>query len=156
MSSIVIPTQSDLFDAPDEPKQGIDAAPPTIDNPSQGTSIEVISGDEPQPDAKGSAKGKPKQPAGSPRTLDSTQEYLSDFEVAALFGVSRPTVWRWILTNPGFPSPKQISPGTSKWKLSEIRAFQKMLDAGQRFEKDKDGRKVRKRGPRPKNGGSAK
>ncbi len=156
MSPIPIPTQSDLFGATDVPQPGIDAAPPIIDNPSQVTSIEVISANEPQPDANGSAKSKPKLTASSPRTLDSTQEYLSDFEVAALFGVSRPTVWRWKLENPGFPSPKQISKGSSKWKLSEIRAFQKMLDAGQRFEKDKDSREARMSCSCPKNGGSAK
>ena len=156
MSKTISQTQSDLFCASDEPQPGIDAAPTAIDKPSQITSIEVIPADEPQPDAKGSTKRKPKQARAHPRTLGSAQEYLSDFEVAALFGVSRPTIWRWILTNPGFPSPKKISPGTSKWKLSEIRDFQKMLDAGPRFKADRDSREARMSCSRPKNGGSAK
>lgn len=140
----------------DEPERGSDAAPPTIDSPTQGTSIQVTPADKPQPNIKRSAKSKPKQAGVNPRALGSTQEYLSDIEVADLFGVSRPTVWRWTLKNPRFPSPKHISPGTSKWKLSEIRAFQTVVDAGLRFEADKDGRKVKKCGSRPKSGGSAK
>lgn len=49
--------------------------------------------------------------------------FLTDTQVARRYGVSRPTVWRWCKTNPGFPSPKQISPGTTRWALSDLHEF---------------------------------
>jgi prophage regulatory protein len=50
--------------------------------------------------------------------------YLTDKQIAAMFGVSRITVWRWASTDPTFPSPIKLSPGCTRWKLSAIEAWE--------------------------------
>lgn len=50
--------------------------------------------------------------------------YLSDTQLAARFGVHRSTPWRWAKADPTFPQPVKLSPGCSRWKLSEIEAWE--------------------------------
>lgn len=47
--------------------------------------------------------------------------YLSDKQLAARYGVTRTTVWRWVRKNE-FPHPVKISPGCTRWPLDEIEA----------------------------------
>lgn len=46
--------------------------------------------------------------------------YLSDVVLAARFGVHRTTVWRWANVDPSFPRPISLSPGCTRWKLSDV------------------------------------
>lgn len=49
--------------------------------------------------------------------------YISDTQAAARFSVSRATIWRW--TQHGkFPKPFKLSPGCSRWKLSDIENWE--------------------------------
>lgn len=50
-------------------------------------------------------------------------QYLSDKQLAQRFGVSRPTVWRWARSD-GFPKPYALSPGCTRWKLSDIEEWE--------------------------------
>ncbi len=61
------------------------------------------------------------------KSIDPEERYLSDNQVAKRFGVARPTIWRWVKTNPGFPQPLQVSPGTTRWQLSDLIAFESTL-----------------------------
>ena len=54
------------------------------------------------------------------------ERYLTVGEVAKRFGVSRPTIWRWAKAG-GFPSPFEVSSGTTRWRLSDLRAFEATL-----------------------------
>ena len=46
-------------------------------------------------------------------------QYKSDKDLAARYGVSRSTIWRW--TKEGrLPQPKKLSPGCTRWDWSEI------------------------------------
>lgn len=49
--------------------------------------------------------------------------YLSDKQVADRFSVSRQTIWRWRRVAE-FPSPFSLSPGCTRWKLSDIEAWE--------------------------------
>ena len=52
-----------------------------------------------------------------------TQKYLADTEVAARYKVGRATPWRW--TQKGaFPKPIKLSPGCTRWRLSDIEAWE--------------------------------
>lgn len=51
------------------------------------------------------------------------ERFLPDREVAKRYGVARQTVWRWVKAVPGFPTPVEISPGTTRWRLSELIQF---------------------------------
>lgn len=50
--------------------------------------------------------------------------YVSDKQVAARYSVTRPTVWRWVKTDPNFPKPISLSPGCTRWRLDEIEAWE--------------------------------
>lgn len=74
-----------------------------------------------------SKSSKPKQGAQSlpPEPCTRCVEmYLSDHQVAARFGISKATVWRWHENNPDFPRRIKLSPGTSRWKLSDLVRFE--------------------------------
>ncbi|MEI4471500.1 helix-turn-helix transcriptional regulator [Frigidibacter sp. MR17.24] len=50
--------------------------------------------------------------------------YLSDIQLAARFSVHRGTPWRWTKTRPDFPKPVTLTPGCTRWKLSQIEAWE--------------------------------
>ncbi len=49
--------------------------------------------------------------------------FLSDSQLAGRYGVHRATLWRWAQTGK-FPKPVRLSPGCTRWKLSEIEAWE--------------------------------
>ena len=49
--------------------------------------------------------------------------FISVDAVAQRFGVSRATIWRWAQKR-NFPQPKKLSPGCSRWKLSDVEAWE--------------------------------
>lgn len=50
--------------------------------------------------------------------------FLSDTQVAARYGVSRVSIWRWRKTDPTFPQPTTFSPGCVRWKLADLEAWE--------------------------------
>ncbi|WP_321363166.1 AlpA family phage regulatory protein [uncultured Celeribacter sp.] len=54
-----------------------------------------------------------------------TETYIADTQLAARYGVHRTTPWRWTKTETGFPQPVKLGPQCSRWKLSEIEAWEK-------------------------------
>lgn len=55
--------------------------------------------------------------------------FASDKQLAARYNVTRPTIWRWTRENPEFPKPVQLSPGCTRWKISEVEAWEKSATA---------------------------
>lgn len=55
--------------------------------------------------------------------------YVSDKQLAARFGVSKPCIWRWTREYSDFPKPYKLSPGCTRWKVSEIEAWEKSREA---------------------------
>lgn len=57
----------------------------------------------------------------------STFSWLTDTQVAARYGVSRVTVWRWAQQN-RIPQPRKIGPNTTRWHAAELdKADARML-----------------------------
>ncbi len=52
------------------------------------------------------------RPAAAPR-------YLRDLDLAARYGVSRTTIWRWARSGL-LPAPHAIGPSTTRWDAAEI------------------------------------
>tara|TARA_B100000949_G_C14208937_1_gene419404 strand:+ start:807 stop:995 length:189 start_codon:yes stop_codon:yes gene_type:complete len=50
--------------------------------------------------------------------------FLCDTDLANRYGVSRNTIWRWARDYEGFPKPVKLSPGSTRWKLSEIEQWE--------------------------------
>ena len=55
------------------------------------------------------------------------KNYASDQNLAERYNVSRQTVWRWHRENPEFPRAISLSPGCTRWKLSEIEAWESRI-----------------------------
>ena len=55
-------------------------------------------------------------------------EYVSDKDLARRYNVRRETVWRWVKIG-SLPKPIRITGGTTRWKLSEIEAFEERHEA---------------------------
>jgi len=53
-----------------------------------------------------------------------SETYLSDLGLAKRFGITRQTVWRWHRERPEFPRAVKLSPGCTRWKMSEIVAWE--------------------------------
>lgn len=51
-----------------------------------------------------------------------TDVYLSDRQVSGRYSVSRATLWRWL--GRGFPKPVKLSPGCTRWRLSDIEHWE--------------------------------
>ncbi|WP_421423091.1 helix-turn-helix transcriptional regulator [Agrobacterium rosae] len=68
-----------------------------------------------------------------PKTLPprKAEQLLTDNEVAALFKVSKQTIWRWIKTSEGFPKPLKAEKGSTRWRLSEVVEYEARM-AGER------------------------
>ena len=52
------------------------------------------------------------------------ETYLSDTDIAERYGIARPTVWRWHRERPDFPRAIRLTPGCTRWKLSQIVAWE--------------------------------
>lgn len=53
-----------------------------------------------------------------------SERFLRDTDLAARFGVSRNSVWRWHRERPDMPRAVRLSPGCTRWRLSEIEAWE--------------------------------
>ena len=52
------------------------------------------------------------------------ETYLSDSQIGARYGVHRSAPWRWPKTDPTFPQPVTLTPGCTRWRLSELEAWE--------------------------------
>lgn len=52
------------------------------------------------------------------------ETYLSDTKLGERFSVTRQTVWRWHREQSDFPRAITLSRGCTRWRLSEIEAWE--------------------------------
>ncbi len=52
-----------------------------------------------------------------------TNSYLTDKTLAARYNVGDATIWRWARET-DFPNPIKLSAGCTRWKLSDIEAWE--------------------------------
>lgn len=50
-------------------------------------------------------------------------DYASDKDLSIHFGVSRPTIWRWV-RNSDFPKPYRIGPAVTRWRMEDVRQWE--------------------------------
>jgi predicted DNA-binding transcriptional regulator AlpA len=50
--------------------------------------------------------------------------FLTDRDLAARYGVARNTIWRWSREREDMPKPLRLSPGCTRWRLSEVEAWE--------------------------------
>lgn len=54
--------------------------------------------------------------------------YGTDKQISEMLCIGRRTLWRWV-QNGDFPQPKRLSPGTTRWLMSEVEAWIKAKGA---------------------------
>lgn len=52
------------------------------------------------------------------------ETFLRDTDLAERYGVARNTVWRWQRERSDMPRPVRLSPGCTRWRLSEIETWE--------------------------------
>lgn len=50
--------------------------------------------------------------------------FYSVHDVAARYRISVNSVWRWTSHRKDFPNPIKIGPGCTRWRLTELEAFE--------------------------------
>lgn len=50
--------------------------------------------------------------------------YLQDAQVAARYGVSRATIWRWANISLAFPNSILLSASCTRWRLEDLEAWE--------------------------------
>ncbi|RUR30847.1 AlpA family phage regulatory protein [Vreelandella andesensis] len=50
--------------------------------------------------------------------------FLTVRQVAERLAISVPTVWRWSRERSDFPKPKRLGPAATRWRLSELEAWE--------------------------------
>ncbi|TLP55310.1 AlpA family phage regulatory protein [Parasedimentitalea maritima] len=50
--------------------------------------------------------------------------YLTDRQIGERYNVHHLTPRRWLKTDPTFPRPIRLTPGCTRWKLSDIEAWE--------------------------------
>jgi predicted DNA-binding transcriptional regulator AlpA len=63
--------------------------------------------------------------------LSSELRYLTVKDVARRFSVSVNTIWRWTSTRPEFPKPIKLGAGCTRFRSSDLDAFERAMGAGQ-------------------------
>lgn len=58
-------------------------------------------------------------------------QFISEQEVGKRYGVTPHTVRRWSRFNPGFPQPVSLSPGCTRWRVTDLEAFEAALATAQ-------------------------
>lgn len=52
------------------------------------------------------------------------RKYVKDTQIAERLGTCRQTPWRLVKSDPTFPKPIRLSPGCTRWLLSELETWE--------------------------------
>lgn len=55
--------------------------------------------------------------------------YLTDTQIAGRYGNHRSWSWRMLKADPNFPKPVKLSPGCTRWRLSDVEEWEAMMAA---------------------------
>ncbi|MEM7472252.1 MAG: AlpA family phage regulatory protein [Pseudomonadota bacterium] len=69
---------------------------------------------------------KPRRPSRN----EADEAFLSVDQIMRRYSIARATVWRWVKANSDFPEPVKLSRGTSRWRLSDLVAFDRARENG--------------------------
>lgn len=51
--------------------------------------------------------------------------FLKNIEVAKRYGVSRPTIWRWVKED-RFPKAIKFGPASTRWRIADLEAWEQV------------------------------
>lgn len=119
--------QLGLFSSPDKAEEAStsDAAPSSSASPEAAVNVANL-------DAAHSAKPVTPVPSERRRVRNASvggmpqaeERYLSVQDVARRYAISIQTVWRHTKHNPDFPKPIKILNGSTRWRMTDILAYE--------------------------------
>jgi len=56
-------------------------------------------------------------------TIDKNERFLRARHASGILGIAVSTLWLWSKEKEGFPQPRKITPSTTIWLESELRAY---------------------------------
>ena len=65
-----------------------------------------------------------------PSRKEAEETFLTADQIMQRYRIARATVWRWVRENFDFPEPVKLSSGTSRWRLSDLVAFDRSRTKG--------------------------
>jgi predicted DNA-binding transcriptional regulator AlpA len=77
-----------------------------------------------QPEATSQSKKPKANKAKLTQAPVISSRFLSIDEVAKRYSVGQSTVWRWVKEGDRFPAPVKLSPGTSRWRETDLLKFE--------------------------------
>lgn len=118
--------QLGLFSSPD--KVGSPASDLAIHVAALPAAATVVPTSETMPSAKSrpaaNISGRRNNEVVQPAKPLAEERYLSVQDVARRYAISIQTVWRHTKHNPDFPKPIKILNGSTRWRMSDILAFE--------------------------------
>lgn len=72
---------------------------------------------------------KKPSPKAKPTCTQCMETYCTVQDVANRYKIFRTTVWRRVENNPLFPKPVKLTPGTTRWALSDLLRFEQAQKA---------------------------
>lgn len=54
--------------------------------------------------------------------------FLTDKQTAGRYGISRPTIWRWV-SEGRFPLPVKLGPAVTRWRLADLERWEQEVGA---------------------------
>ncbi|SCD23298.1 helix-turn-helix transcriptional regulator [Brucella inopinata] len=124
--------QNQTQPAPFDEHQSSDNVPDIVPLPDAPFTYEDVKGRAPvpqptQPVRTVKSKASDKQitvPSGYDAPSTGDEKYLSVRAIAHRYGVSVATIWRWSKEDQSFPKPCILRQGTTRWRLSQLLAFE--------------------------------
>lgn len=62
-------------------------------------------------------------PDGTASAAPPDLQLLKKTELCEMLSVSEASVDRWLRSDPSFPQPRRIAPGTIRWRRCDVRKF---------------------------------
>lgn len=56
--------------------------------------------------------------------IGGDETWSSVNQLGERYDVHPATMWRWAKNDPSFPKPVTLSPGCTRWKMSEVKAWE--------------------------------
>lgn len=107
----------------------------SIQNNPYALATGLVDPDVGEPKDKAASNGPPPtephnnyvSPLNAAALCGTEERFLSDRMVAERYGVQKQTIWRWAKTSPLFPKPIKFEGGTTRWRLSDLIAYERQV-----------------------------
>ena len=92
--------------------------------PNTNRQLDLFNATATEAETKKSPKAKRSANPSKATCVKCQDVFLSVHAVAARYKVFPSTIWRWLETTSDFPAPLKLTPGTTRWRLGDLVAYE--------------------------------